>query len=451
MLSTYFKSKTHKALGAVLLSAAVFASACQTIPVEVPEVETRASVEIADPRKLAAIGFDRIGIKVKRGEAIGSYDPDILGFTKCFGYGGNIFWNQGRLVARDTEFADIFFSEMKNANFNIVGNPDKLFASATAGAIKPRFLFGGQIDEIKLNACQEKNFWTGYPRNTTAGKGAVRVHWQVFDVFERKVVYETTTRGAAKLERGVPGGEMVLVQNAFGNAVANLTAEEKLVSLLSERQDTVADIRKVEETVLLIKRYAPWNEEISKNIGEIRHSVVTVEAGMAHGSGFFVSPTLIMTNFHVIDGHEFVRIKTLTGRKVIGEVIRSHKQRDAALVKVENSGYRPLPIRNDPLEITEDVYAIGSPLYKSLEGTVSKGVVSKFKANRFGLEDIQADVDIHGGNSGGALLDKNGNIVGVTYAGYGGQSTSVGLNLFVPIMDALRLLNVEFKDSAAKS
>lgn len=160
-----------------------------------------------------------------------------------------------------------------------------------------------------------------------------------------------------------------------------------------------------------------------------------------------------MTNFHVIEGREFVRIKLLTGRKIIGEVFRKHQNRDVALVKVENSGFRPIPIRTQPLQITEEVYAIGSPLDPKLAGTVSKGVVSKFIANRYGLEDIQADVDIHGGSSGGVLLDEKGNVVGVSYAGLGGgaDKMSVGLNLFIPVMDALRLLNVKFKDRLAKS
>jgi S1-C subfamily serine protease len=66
------------------------------------------------------------------------------------------------------------------------------------------------------------------------------------------------------------------------------------------------------------------------------------------------------------------------------------------------------------------------------------------------LEDIQADVDIHGGSSGGVLVDENGNAVGVSYAGYGGK-LSVGLNLFIPILDALRMLNIELKEVPAGS
>jgi len=85
-------------------------------------------------------------------------------------------------------------------------------------------------------------------------------------------------------------------------------------------------------------------------------------------------------------------------------------------------------------------------LDKELSGTVTRGIVSKFTTNRAGMEDIQADVDIQGGNSGGPLLDKNGNVVGISYAGIGpaGQF-SAGVNFFIPIADALRSLNINFR------
>ena len=421
-------------------------SACDTIPVIVPEVESKAPVEITNHNELALMGFDRIGIKIKRGEPIGSYDIDILGVSGCAGMGGNVFWNQGRVLAKDVEFSDLFYAEMKNANFNVAGSPNKLFSNITKGKIKPRFLVGGQLEEIKMNVCDELSFWTGRRLGRQSGKGAVRVTWQLFDTTKRKVVYETETRGAVNNKDGVPNGEMLIIQNAFAAATANLAADEKLVSLLQERQDTIADIRKIEDTKMRVHRFPNWKSGITQNIDQIRRSVVTIESGMGHGSGFFISPTLLLTNYHVVEGSEFVRIKLLTGRKIIGDVIRKHLERDIALIQVEKSGHIPIPIRKKSLKITEEVYAIGSPLDQALSGTVTKGIVSKFSSNQYGLEHIQADVDIQGGNSGGTLLDKNGNVVGISYAGISSDDqTSIGINYFIPIMDALEKLNVSFK------
>ena len=68
----------------------------------------------------------------------------------------------------------------------------------------------------------------------------------------------------------------------------------------------------------------------------IRLGVVTLSVADQHGSGFFISPTLILTNNHVVRGHDIVRVTLITGRKLLGEVVRTHPQRDVALVSVES-------------------------------------------------------------------------------------------------------------------
>jgi len=290
------------------LIAAFALAACQTIAVKVPDVKTLEPVEIKDSASVAAIKFDRVGVKIKRGTAIGIYDPDILGLSGCFGVGANIFWNQGRVLARDVEFGDIFFDEMKNSNFNVVGDPDKMFAGASDKRKKPSYLIGGQIEDIKLEVCEEVNWWTGLPRGTQKGKGAVKVRWQVFSVLTRKVVFETTTQGAAKLERGVGDGEMVLIHNAFANAVVNFAANKKFVDVLSDPEPTIIDIKNVDKTGLLVNRYPRRKQPITETIDQTRLSVVTIDSGSGHGSGFFISPTLIMTNFHVVGNGNVVGI-----------------------------------------------------------------------------------------------------------------------------------------------
>lgn len=436
-LSSLFTYLATGVLGVSVLAA------CQTIPVKVPVITTQEPVEITDSSKLATIKFDRVGVKVKRGTAIGTFEFDLLGLSGCLNRGGNIFWNQGRVLSRNTEFADLFYDEMKTANFNVIGNPDKMFAEASDDSRQASYLIGGQIEEIKLEVCDEMNIWTGWPRGTQKGKGAVKVRWQVFSTIKRKVVFETTTEGSAKLENGAANGELVIIHNAFANAVVNLAAKQKFVDVLKEITPTVLDIRNVSKEALEIKRHALRKQIITDTIDQTRLSVVTVETGLSHGSGFFVSPTLVMTNFHVVENREFVRIRLLTGRKILGEVIRRHPKRDIAIIQVEKSGNIPIPIRETPLKITEEVYAIGSPLDKKLSGTVTRGIVSKFTTNTSGMEDIQADVDIQGGNSGGVLLDAKGNVVGISYAGIGPPGKfSAGVNFFIPIMDALRKLNI---------
>lgn len=415
---------------------------CHQIPVVVEDAPKLQPARIDHPEQLAPIQFSRLGINLRRGAVIGSY---IKNFVICSSRTpDNISWNGGRVKSRSIEFTDLFYDGMAAANFNVVGDPKNLFGDVARETIKPEYLVGGQLEDIRMNVCEHMAFPTSRKTGTQSGDASVRVSWQVFSVFDKKVVYETETRGSIKMDQPVADGEVVLVTEAFSEAVANLAADQKLVEVLRRKPRAVADVRAVDEAELVIPYRPLFEDPITRNIDLIRHAVVTIDDGNGHGSGFFISPTLILTNRHVVGNADLLRIKLITGRRILGEVIRRHPERDVALIQVEAAGHQPLPVRFDPLKITEEVYAIGTPLYKSASGTVTKGIVSRFRTNEYGLEDIQADVDIHGGNSGGALLDGNGNVVGVTYAGLGMDETqrSVGMNLIIPIYDALDKLNV---------
>jgi S1-C subfamily serine protease len=133
-----------------------------------------------------------------------------------------------------------------------------------------------------------------------------------------------------------------------------------------------------------------------------------------------------------------------SGLRIEGEVLRSHKLRDVAIVKVPVRGLRVLPIRPAPARVGEEVYAIGTPLRRDLRATITKGIVSALrKDKRTRLTLIQSDADIQGGNSGGPLVDVRGNVIGISVSGIGVEQLSAGLNFFIPIHDALAKLNME--------
>ncbi|HEX6958843.1 MAG TPA: serine protease [Ferrovibrio sp.] len=149
----------------------------------------------------------------------------------------------------------------------------------------------------------------------------------------------------------------------------------------------------------------------------LRSATVLIESGdSSHGSGFIVSRDgLVITNQHVVGGQHLVRVKLLPGRIVIGEVMRNDERRDVALLKLDGGDYPAMPIRESPVRIAEEVYAVGAPQREALGWTVARGVVSAYRQamppDR--LDVIQADMPIHGGNSGGPLLDRQGNVVGI--------------------------------------
>jgi S1-C subfamily serine protease len=436
----------RSAVGAGL--AAVLLSGCFQTPVAVKQVPDRPRLTTSAGQQLAVIKFDKAIFAMERGETIGTYSWNPLMACQP---GSNLTWGTSRILTSEGEIASLFYEAASAANLNTVGNPRTLFESqGSAEARSPDYLVGARIDQLRMSICDQN--WAFGPRDIQSGSASLRVTWQVYDVLARKVVRETVSEGSFQTNDGVRNGEIRLMYGAFASAARNFVFDPALIAGLSLPVDGIVSAHNSDAERLLIARQARLNDPIVKNIDTIRLATVTVDAGAWTGSGFFVAPNLVMTNHHVVQGQKFLKVKLVTGRDVLGEVVRSHPQRDVALIQVESVGIRPLSIRTEPVGVAEDIYAIGSPLDKKFAGTVTKGIVSRFTRNKQGLEDIQADVDIQGGNSGGALLDAQGNVVGVSYAGVSParDGTSIGLNFFIPIADAMQKLNLDFGQSEVR-
>ena len=149
------------------------------------------------------------------------------------------------------------------------------------------------------------------------------------------------------------------------------------------------------------------------------------------GSGVIISKDgYIVTNNHVIAGADEISVKLQDSREFTGRVIGADPDTDLALVKIEGDDFPALPVGNsDALKIGEWVLAVGNPF--NLGSTVTAGVVSA-KARGLGANPvesfIQTDAAINQGNSGGALVNVRGELVGINamlasptgaYSGYG--------------------------------
>jgi len=126
-------------------------------------------------------------------------------------------------------------------------------------------------------------------------------------------------------------------------------------------------------------------------------------------------------------------------------VVRSDLRRDVALIKTDPHGRTPLTLRRGAVQPGEVAYAIGTPLDEKFQSTVTKGVIS---ANRIydGFSYIQSDVTVNPGNSGGPLLDDQGGVIAITVIGVREDAAPTGINLFIPIGDALDFLNLKLAD-----
>ena len=158
---------------------------------------------------------------------------------------------------------------------------------------------------------------------------------------------------------------------------------------------------------------------------------------------------MLLTNHHVIAGYTDVRINFFGGRQITGTVISSDARRDIALVKTEPQAFAGLPVRLENPEVASQVFVIGSPLDPKNEGSVSAGIVSGFRDHAYGPM-LQSDVGVTFGNSGGPMFDDKGNVIALTDLGIPAANGDVTqVNLFIPIADGLKKLNIALEPDTA--
>jgi len=156
------------------------------------------------------------------------------------------------------------------------------------------------------------------------------------------------------------------------------------------------------------------------------------------GSGVIVDPSgLVVTNNHVIEGADQVKVTLADKREFPVEVVLKDSRTDLAVLRVKN-GRERFPVltfgNSDELEVGDVVLAIGNPF--GVGQTVTHGIVSAVARTQVGISDyqffIQTDAAINPGNSGGPLVDMEGRMVGINTAIYSRSGGSQGVGFAIP-------------------
>ena len=168
------------------------------------------------------------------------------------------------------------------------------------------------------------------------------------------------------------------------------------------------------------------------------------------GSGVIVSPEgYVLTNNHVVDRMDDIQIMLTDGRKASAKVIGTDPDTDLAVLKVELDRLPAITFgSSDNLQVGDPVLAIGNPF--GVGQTVTSGIVSALGRNQLGINTfenfIQTDAAINPGNSGGALVDGNGNLLGINTAIYSRSGGSMGIGFAIPVSTAKQVLEGIVKD-----
>jgi len=162
------------------------------------------------------------------------------------------------------------------------------------------------------------------------------------------------------------------------------------------------------------------------------------------GSGVIVSTQgLILTNHHVIESADEIEVALADGRTVSARVVGTDPETDLAVLKVDVSNLPAITFaKADQINVGDVVLAIGNPF--GVGQTVTQGIISAVGRSHLGINTfenfIQTDAPINPGNSGGALIDTDGNLVGVNSAIYSRSGGSMGIGFAIPVSLAKQVM-----------
>jgi len=168
------------------------------------------------------------------------------------------------------------------------------------------------------------------------------------------------------------------------------------------------------------------------------------------GSGVIVSSQgYILTNYHVVEAADEIQVVLPDGRKAAAKMVGTDPETDLAVIRIELD---KLPVvtlgQVEQAKVGDVVLAIGNPF--GVGQTVTMGIISALGRNNLHINHfenfIQTDAAINFGNSGGALIDTQGNLLGINSAIYSQTGGSVGIGFAIPVSTARSVLDAIIKD-----
>ena len=168
------------------------------------------------------------------------------------------------------------------------------------------------------------------------------------------------------------------------------------------------------------------------------------------GSGVIVSPDgYILTNNHVIEAADQIEVVLADGRKLPARVVGTDPETDLAVIRIAGGKLPVVVLGNaEQVRVGDVVLAIGNPF--GVGQTVTMGIVSALGRNNLHINHfenfIQTDAAINFGNSGGALIDISGNLIGINSAIYSQTGGSVGIGFAIPVSTAKNVLEAIIKE-----
>ena len=234
------------------------------------------------------------------------------------------------------------------------------------------------------------------------------------------------------------GLALALLMGLLGSAIGNsLFGKGSTTIYEGQRESSVIDVAKV-DTGKLMTPAEVYAANVNSTVG-ITTSVTTNFWGFqttsaASGSGFILTGDgYVLTNYHVIESSNSISVTLYDGKSYDAVLIGYDESSDIAVLKIDAEGLTPVVLGDsDNLNVGDSVVAIGNPLGE-LTFSLTSGAVSALNreitlSNSVTMNLIQTDCAINSGNSGGALFNLYGEVIGITNAKYSGSGSGASID-----------------------
>lgn len=264
------------------------------------------------------------------------------------------------------------------------------------------------------------------------------IKWKVMDVYDQ-VLYTVETESKS----GTFSTNFYQEGTYIKKSLEDLLLTSFLQMVNKPEVQTILKIEEIaeaaQEQIKLVKpSVTTTSVELAKS------ATATIKCKKGFGSGCVISQDgYILTNYHVVAGETDFQVLTDDERTLPAKLVRYNTASDLALIKVDasfNAAYVLSTEKN--YGISDEVFAIGTPTSIELGQTISKGIISSIRKVRKS-EFIQTDVSVNSGNSGGALIKKNGELIGVVNSKVKGLGVE-GIAFCIPSSIVFSALNLGY-------
>ncbi len=435
------------------------------------------------------VRFDGLSLgSMRRGMLTGRY----VWALECWPPYEDVYWTSGRSLHQNATFQERFGEVLADAGYDVAGFLGSEY-EADFDRRRARYIVRGDLRAVNNDLCRRRSWLTGRDEGVS-GTGSVRVEWTVYDAATGRLVHRVTTTGVARKDSGVPQGDVLLIEDAFGTAVEALGADPGFRATVSrggavassglggvssgppvvssgpvgassavpDVSSTVPDVSTVmvnpggasagaapflEETrrpTLILRVPDPLQGYADDPATRVAAAAVRVGPEERKGRGIVLGELDGQSVLLTLDAGLDATVTVTPSRGVVldGTVLARDRMGGIALVRVP-ARLRAAPLRLDGPAVSEPVTAV-----LDRGGDAAAGILAARRNDPDAAPGVEATLlqaDLSGPDPapGDPLVDEAGNLLGVARPTGLRSGSGHGLSVFVPVTEALARMGVE--------